>query len=88
MIDDYMLTTLDNPYDPFEEFDDWLMYDMQKGYNSCGLLARIVEEQEGLSEKESQDAIDRAMDFIIANDPFKNYTKVPPNFIKQTRNPH
>ena len=28
---DYRLTTLDNPFDPFEEFSDWFYYDMEKG---------------------------------------------------------
>ena len=36
-----MLTTIDNPYDPFEEFDQWYSYDMDAGYNSCAYLARV-----------------------------------------------
>ena len=37
-----MLTTTDNPYNPFKNFDEWFMYDTEKGYNSCGYLARIA----------------------------------------------
>lgn len=39
----YYLTTVDNPYSPSTQFDEWLAYDMQKGYNSCGHLSRAVE---------------------------------------------
>lgn len=31
---EYMLTTLDNPFDPFTRFDEWLEYDTTLGYNS------------------------------------------------------
>ncbi len=36
-----MLTTLDNPHNPFTEWDEWYVYDMAR-YNTCGLLARIT----------------------------------------------
>ena len=39
---DYMLTTVDNPFNPFTEFDSWLAYDEQSGYNTNGLLARLT----------------------------------------------
>ena len=41
MIGSYALTTFDNPYDPFEQFSDWFLFDMEKGYNTCAYLARI-----------------------------------------------
>ena len=27
------LTTIDNPFDPFERFSDWFLFDVGKGYN-------------------------------------------------------
>lgn len=27
-----MLTTVDNPFDPFEQFTSWFMFDEEKGY--------------------------------------------------------
>ena len=48
-----MLTTKDNPFDPFEQFDSWLRFDMDKGYNSCSYLARIAKTSDQLTEKEN-----------------------------------
>lgn len=77
MMDDYMLTTNDNPFNPFEQFTSWLMFDMEQGYNTCGYLARIVVLEDDMSEKEINDAIDVAIETIIANDPLNMYIRVP-----------
>ena len=37
-----MLTTIDNPFDPFTQFDDWLRFDEEKGYHTCQFLAKIA----------------------------------------------
>lgn len=63
-----MLTTIDNPFDPFEQFTSWLLFDNEKGYNSCGYLARIVELTDDMSQKEIDDEVERAIDEIIEND--------------------
>lgn len=36
------LTTFDNPYNPFEQFSDWFLFDVEKGYNTCAYLDRMV----------------------------------------------
>ena len=38
---EFMITTFDNPFDPFYQFDEWLLFDNMKGYNTCGHLARL-----------------------------------------------
>lgn len=76
MAKDCMLTTFDNPYNPFDQFTLWLMFDKEKGYNSCELLARIVNLSDDLSEKEVDEATERAIDEIIKYDPFNIYMKV------------
>ena len=76
MANEVMLTTIDNPYNPFEQFDLWLLFDKEKGYNTCEYLARIVNLTNDMSEKEIDVATNRAIDDIIVNDPFGIYKKV------------
>ena len=71
-----MLTTIDNPFDPFEQFDSWFMYDNDKGYCSCSLLARIGKFSNSLTDDENDEEQERAIDEIIANDIFGIYMKV------------
>lgn len=62
---DYMLTTIDNPYDPFTEFAEWNAYDVYLGYNTTAFLARIVRTSDELSEADQARAIDVAIDEIV-----------------------
>ena len=71
-----MLTTFDNPYNPFDEFTSWFMFDEEKGYHSCAYLGRIAKTSEQLSDEENAQEIERAIDEIIQYD-FQNiYKKV------------
>jgi hypothetical protein len=38
----WLLTTVDNPYSPFDEFTKWHMEDLRLGYNTSGLIARLA----------------------------------------------
>ena len=71
-----MLTTFDNPFDPFEQFTDWFMFDVEKGYNTCSYLARIAKLTEDMSDQEVNDEIERAIDEIIQYDFMNIYKKV------------
>ena len=65
MADEYMLTTVDNPYDPFDNFDGWSAFDEQNGYFTNGLLARLAVTSPNLTDKENELAIDHAVDDIL-----------------------
>ena len=71
-----MLTTIDNPFDPFEQFTSWFLFDVEKGYNTCSYLARIAKISDDFSEKETNEEIERAIDEIIKYDFMNIYKKV------------
>ena len=71
-----MLTTIDNPFDPFEQFTSWFLFDVEKGYNTCSRLARIANISDELSEKEVDEEIERAINEIIKYDFMNIYKKV------------
>ena len=76
MENEVTLTTVDNPFNPFKEFDEWFLYDTSKGYNSCSYLARIAKLSDDMSEKEMDIEIERAIDEIITLNPLGIYKKV------------
>lgn len=61
----YMLTTVDNPYNPFTHFDEWNAFDEASGYYSNALLARIAITSDELSEADQQRALNDAIDEIV-----------------------
>ena len=79
MANESMLTTFDNPFNPFDQFVSWFLYDVEKGYNTCGHLARVAKLSDDMTQKEIDDEIERAIDEIIKYDFMNIYTKVGEN---------
>ena len=76
---EFMLTTVDNPYDPFEQFTLWNLFDKENGYNTCERLARIMNISDDMTQKEEDEEYNRAADAIIKYDFLDIYKK----FFKQ-----
>lgn len=70
------LTTIDNPFNPFDDFESWFLYDVEKGYNTCGYLGRIARISDQLSEEENNEEVERAIDEIIKYDFLNIYKKI------------
>ena len=76
MSNECMLTTFDNPFDPFEQFTSWFLFDVEKGYNTCSYLGRIAHLTDDMTELETNEEIERAIDDIIKYDFMHIYKKV------------
>ena len=66
---EHMLTTIDNPFHPFTQFDEWLAYDIKKGHHTLSLLARVTKTSPDLSELDQSLAIEFAIDELIELNP-------------------
>lgn len=65
MAEEVMLTTSDNPHNPFDAYDAWYRWDIMKGYNTLGLLALCTITSDELSEEDQSLALRAAIDEII-----------------------
>ena len=73
---EFAITTIDNPFDPFDQFDEWFLYDETNGYHTSSYLARIARTSESFTDKENRNEIERAIDEIIRFDFEGIYKKV------------
>lgn len=85
MTNEFMLTTLDNPFNPFTQFDEWFNYDVSKGYNTCGYLARVSKSSDELSDDDQALAIDQAMNEIVSLNLSGLYLKVEKDYIPRVQ---
>lgn len=61
---EFALTTVDNPFDPFTQFDLWYDYDEKLGYHTCSLLGRLARTSGDLSDEENDNEIWNTMERI------------------------
>ena len=62
---EFMLTTINNPFNPFTQFENWINFDISSGTNCCGTLARIAQCSNALSDELNSVEIERAMDTLV-----------------------
>lgn len=73
---EYMLSTTDNPYDPFTQWDEWFNWDTRAGYHTSGLLARVARSSSELSDADQFTVIQDAIDEIVRENVFGVLCKV------------
>lgn len=75
----YAVTTSDNPYSPFDQFDQWWAFDRAMGYFTLEYQARIAHTSSALSDEENLAIINDAIDDIVRLNLTGNYIKVKPS---------
>lgn len=70
------LTTIDNPWSFFNNFDEWLQFDTINHYNCCGIVARLSNVSQDMTEKEKEAAVREAIINFVKEDPTTLYTIV------------
>ncbi len=76
MLHEVAITTNDNPFNPFEQFTSWNSFDVEKGYNTCCLLATLTQTSDDMTEIEEIAERERVIDEIIKQDPIGIYKKL------------
>jgi hypothetical protein len=71
-----MLTTVDNPYDPWTQWDEWFAWDQDAGYHTPGLLARVARTSDDLSEADQSIAVQDAIDEVVRENVLGVHRKV------------
>ena len=75
-MDDYMLSTSDNPFNPYLQWEQWYAFDVAAGYHTSAYLARLVVTSHELSDSDQDLAIKDAIDEIVELNLTGNYVKV------------
>lgn len=71
-----MLTTTDNPFDPFTQYELWDSFDRQHGYFTMNLLMRIARTSPDLEDFENEREIEAAVNQLCRLNPLGIYKKV------------
>ena len=66
------LTTYDNPYNPFTQWDDWYKWDTDNHYYTPELLDRYINDEDAMDDIERAQLEARAINTIIDDGPLHN----------------
>lgn len=77
-----MLTTVDNPFDPWTQWDEWFAYDLNAGYHTPSVLARVALVSTELPESQQRLAIQTAIEEIVRENVSGNFRKVKEGDVK------
>lgn len=75
-----LLTTIDNPYSPFDDFDNWFAFDESHGYHTCSYLARIAKTSDDLSDASQDEAFNAAVNEILSYNISGKHIKVTEDY--------
>ena len=70
------VTTIDNPYDPIDDFDRWYAFDRSKDYRTCERLAILCQSFDDMSDLDEQQAVEAGVNRLVELNPIGLYRKV------------
>lgn len=73
----HMLSTSDNPWNPWTHFNEWQAWDQLNGYHTLPYLARITTSSDDLSDADQELAVEIAIEEIIRLNINGMYVAVP-----------
>lgn len=73
---EYMLTTIDNPFNPFTDFDRWYGFDITQGHHTSEYIARLMVDSSLLTEEENFEEYNSVINSILENDVLGQYIRV------------
>lgn len=76
-----MLTTIDNPYNPFEDYRKWHDFDTFYGYFSAEKVAALAHTSEQFTDLENEEELEKAIDRWLSLDFLGLYVKATPENI-------
>ena len=71
-----MVSTIDNPYNPFTQWDEWYAFDERSGYHTTSFVARVAKTSDDLSITDQIIAVNMAVDEIVKENVLGLYIKV------------
>ena len=81
-MEQFWLTTIDNPFNYFTHPDEWHQFDDEKRYNTCGYIAREAERlgySSEMSETRKTETINQAVDNLYSSNLLGIYRKITKN---------
>lgn len=63
---EFLITTIDNPYNPFSEYEDWLRFDEENGYNTQNYVARVLQVKDLDDSLSEDEKLDIALESILS----------------------
>jgi hypothetical protein len=75
-MEQYMLSTTDNPYNPFTQWREWYVWDEAHGYHTSSLLARVVMMSDDLSDAQQESLINQGIDEVVFENVSGKHIKV------------
>lgn len=79
MEEEHMLTTIDNPFNPFTDYRAWDTWDRAAGYNTTSFIARITRMNDESSDLDQHQAFELAIDEAVKYNVTGVYRKITRN---------